>query len=113
MPSLHSVASRGNYAIGGINDMPSRPVVVGQELRLGFVIGLELADETDRGASESINVLVIVAHSEEAQAQVRIIQGSTSNSGDQGVFLWSDVLILIDQDPTIALDQCVALRFGL
>jgi hypothetical protein len=43
----------------------------------------------------------------------RIVEPPPSHSGDQFIFMFSDVLVLIDQDPSVALDQRVALRLGL
>jgi len=67
----------------------------------------------ETGTGESIDVLVIIAHGKQGKPLVGVVQRSPGDGGDQCVFFGSDVLVFVDQDPAIALDQRLALRFGL
>lgn len=112
MSGLHPVAGRFDHLVRRIDDVAGRAVVLGQEFRLGSVVFLEPADERDRGAREGIDVLVIIADGKEGKALVGVVQRTASNRSDQRIFLGADVLVFVDKDPTIALDQRLALCFG-
>ena len=110
---LHPRRCGCNDPVRRLDDMAGRPIILDQVFRPRAVILFELADETDRSAREGIDVLVVVAHREEAEPQVGIVQRAPGDGGDQGVLFAADILIFVDQNPAIALDQRIALCLGL
>lgn len=86
-PDLHAVDGRRDDAVRRLDDVAGRAVVLGQEGRTGRVVGLEAPDELDRGALEGIDVLVVVADREQAEAQVGIVQRA---AGDGSAFAFAD-----------------------
>lgn len=76
------------------------------------VVG-EPADELDRGAGEGVDVLIIVADSEQVEPAVLVAALAAGQGRDQGVLGGADVLVFVDEDPAEAGQQAVALHIGV
>ena len=85
--------------------MTSRTIVVRQVDGLCAVVFFKTTDELNRGAIEAVDVLVIVADSEQAEFVVFLCQRSTGEGGDQVVLIPFDVLVFIDQNPAESCEQ--------
>ena len=99
MVGFHPVACRADHRVGGVDDVTGRAVVVDQEGRPGVVVLFEAADELHRGPVERVDVLVVVADGEQAEAGVLLGEGSAGQCGDEVVLIAGDVLILVDEYP--------------
>ena len=92
--------------------MTGGAIIFDEKFRLRPVILLELSDEFDGRSSEGVDVLIVITHREKTELHVLVIDRPSCNGGDQGVFLRADVLVFVYEDPTIPLDQRLALRLG-
>ena len=111
--AFHPLARAGNYRVRHVDDGAGGAVILDQIFRLCTVVLLELTDELDRGPLERIDVLIVVAHGKKTQTQVFVFKRPSCHCRDQRIFLCAHILILIDQNPAIALDKCFTLGFGL
>jgi hypothetical protein len=110
---LHPLGRRRDDLVGGSDNIAGGPVVFDQMAGLGAVIRLEAPDELDRRARESIDVLIIIPDSEEAETSILVFNRAPGDGRDELIFLVTDVLVLIDQNPPIAFDQLLSLGFSL
>ena len=109
MPGLHSVPCRLDQRIRRRDDVSGGTVVRGQEGGLRPVVRFESPDELHRGAVERIDVLVVVAHREDRELAIPVLQGPAGQRRDQLVLVRVDVLVLVHQDPAKAREEPLAL----
>ena len=102
MAGLHPLRGWFDGGVGGGNDVRGGAVVLRQVHRLGLVVRLEAANEAHRRASEGVDVLVVVAHREQAELVVFVGQRSASQGGDQFVLLFVYILVFVHQYPAEA-----------
>ena len=99
MIDLHARCRRGNDTVRGTDDLGCRAIVLDEMNGFRLVVRFKPADEFDRGAIESIDILIIVADGEEAETAVIIFERSAGDGRDQVIGSPADILILIDEDP--------------
>ena len=113
MPRLHPLGGRRDHEIGGADDVRRRAVVLDQVAGARRIFLLEAADERHGRAGEGIDVLVVVPDRHEAEPAVGVLQRPARHGGDERVFLRTDILILVHQNPAVSLEQRLALGLGL
>ena len=102
---LHPFPRRRDDRVGRRNNVAGRAVIGGEVGGLRAVVRFEPADEFDRRALEGVNVLVVVADREQGELAGLVLDGPPGQRGNQGIFLFADILVFVDKDPAEAGEQ--------
>ena len=105
---LHAPGGGGDEGVGGGDDVGGGAVVFHQQGALGVVVRLKAADEAHVGVVEGVDVLVVVANGENAQAVLFAGQRFAGKGADEFVGGVVDVLIFVDEQIAAARQRAVA-----
>ena len=108
MRGLHAFPCGFDHRVRRRHDVARRAVIGGQVRRLRAVVGLETPDELNRRAVEGIDVLIVVAHSEQGELARIVLQRPAGQGRDQVVLLGTDILVLVDKNPAETREQAIA-----
>ena len=105
---LHSIAVLRDQLVCRSQNMRRRAEILQQIIGLGLIIVFEFPDVGDVRTAKRVNVLVVVAHSQNRKLRLGFLAAAIRKGRDQFVLLLIDVLILVDQHVTIARQQSLA-----
>ena len=95
---LHPVHVGRDQLVGCFDDVARRAVVLHEVMDLRVVILLKFPDEPHVRAAERVDVLVIIAHGQDRQPQVGVVERPARNRADHVVLRRVDILVFVHQN---------------